>query len=573
MLNYSVCIIRMGSEKYEKKRKNRLYPSMLCIVFSAFLMLCFLKKTHDTEESYDAHNLNTLHKDNPRASIARKQLRKQDQHFHNSFSKIDIGIVGNCVKNKFKGFVKRHDRRFKNGDKYRFLIMNYGCPYEFPSTIGNIELVSHRTRLNFSRASNINELSSFADKNRIFAVVDIDMQIDDVFLEHARDYVMPYKAYFPIVWSTYSQTSISTIRNILKTKILKFSNYAGTWREWGYGMFAIHMSDFVRFKLDERFKGWGGEDNDFFKRVSEDKRMHIVRERERGLVHYWHPKVCKNVEKHEMKACLGSKATYTSSNLGWMLMHEKRVHHDKILIAIPTCLKYIQRIETILETWAKDIPNHIELLFFIAKSEIVEAQKMLPDVEFIAGNISASEYPPVRRNIKMLEKLYAEKNFDWVLKVDDDSYVNIGNLQTLTYSFRTSSHAFLGSRGYGRLLDRDFLDLKKPFCMGGPGYLLRKSTLARVIPEFPTCLRDAENDIHKYNVWHSDVVISKCVTKVTKLGCWESDDESLIQYSNNLFKQHYTSAKPVYNTVTYHPLKTRDAMVQYHNSIINNIHK
>jgi hypothetical protein len=566
----------MGSDKYQKKRKRpNIY--MLCIVFSAFLILYFLKNTHDTEEPYDTHNLNTPHKDNPRASITRKQLRNQRKN--HSFSnrkqiknQIDIGIAAACVPRRFDSFVQNVNINKEYKHMVRFVAIKFNCKnkkdIKFPNTIKGMKLDVYSSSKEFSRSTIRNELMQYVRQDSIYLSLDVDITIRNSAIDNILKVVRNGFVYFPIVWSMFSPKSIHEIESRDMWKMWTYSTYEGIWRKWGYGIYAITSEDIKYVNFDEHFIGWGGEDDNFFKTVQRNEHLKIVRFQDKGLIHRWHPKVCKKAEKHEMKACLGSKATYTSSNLGWMLMHEKRVHHDKILITIPTCLKYIQRLETILETWAKDIPNHIELLFFIAKSEIEEAKKMLPNAEFIAANISASEYPPVRRNIKMLETVYAEKNFDWILKVDDDSYVNIGNLQTLTYSFRTSSHAFLGSRGYGRPLDRYFLDLKKPFCMGGPGYLLRNSTLARVIPEFPNCLRDAENHTHKDKVWHSDVVISKCVTKVTKLGCWESDDESLIQYSNNVFKQHYMSAEPVYDTVTYHPLKTRDAMVQYHKSIL-----
>ena len=395
------------------------------------------------------------------------------------------------------------------------------------------------------------------------------MQMDDIFLQHVHDYVMPYKVYFPIVWSTYSPKSNSIISDLLHKDIWKFSNYAGTWRIYGYGMFAIHMNDFVRFKMSEKFEGWGGEDNDFFKRVTTDKRMSIVRKNEKGLIHLWHEKDCSHLvtDRSKLRACLGSIATYTSSNLGWMLMYEKRVQHDKILIVTPICLKYLDRVISILKTWGKNLPKNIQLAFFVTKSEFDEAKRILPDANFMVGDVDASEYPPVRKNVKMFETAYAEKDFDWILKVDDDTYVNIENLQTLVYSVRSSTRAFLGSRGYGRPSDKKFLDLEKPFCMGGPGYLLSKSTLAQVIPHFPECINETEKSQFKYKLWHSDVVISKCITKVTKLGCWESNGQSLLKYDLNMFKQHYTGYDPVYFSVTYHPLKSMEDMIEYHNHV------
>ena len=165
----------------------------------------------------------------------------------------------------------------------------------------------------------------------------------------------------------------------------------------------------------------------------------------------------------------------------------------------------------------------------------------------------------------MLQMVLEQETFGWLMKVDDDTYVNIDNLQTLTYSFRSSTNAFLGGRGNGRPKDRPFIKLKKPMCMGGPGYLLRRQTLSKVVPNLDNCVKDAtvNASITKY-LWHSDVIISKCIQKYTQLGCWESDANSLISYNAGIFKNHYKGAIPKYFTVTYHPLKTESEMVEYH---------
>jgi predicted glycosyltransferase involved in capsule biosynthesis len=56
-------------------------------------------------------------------------------------------------------------------------------------------------------------------------------------------------------------------------------------------MYVIAGSDANRLFLDETFSGWGGEDNDFYDRVS--KKLNIIRHHENGLTHVWHGKDCK----------------------------------------------------------------------------------------------------------------------------------------------------------------------------------------------------------------------------------------------------------------------------------------
>ena len=71
--------------------------------------------------------------------------------------------------------------------------------------------------------------------------------------------------------------------------IPKYSEHRGLWRDFGYGMYAISGADAPNTLMSEKFQGWGGEDNDFFKRVKKQRRprMKIVREKEYDLVHIW----------------------------------------------------------------------------------------------------------------------------------------------------------------------------------------------------------------------------------------------------------------------------------------------
>ncbi|MDA7838719.1 galactosyltransferase-related protein [bacterium] len=443
-----------------------------------------------------------------------------------------------------------------------------------PTQIGNIQLNVVKTTSRYTRSSNINEMANLVSEKNIFAVVDIDMEINHGFIMNIRRYVIPSTVYFPIIWSLYSPESIDIIRKTLAVQMWTFSNYVGIWRVWGYGMFAMHMSDFVKFKMDTRFKGWGGEDNDFFTRVNTNKDIHIIREKEPGLIHHYHAKDCAKLVKTPAKfrACIGSRATYSSSNIGWMLLHDLAKHDTMIYIVIPTSIYTEHRIQNILDTWHLNLPKNMKVYFFAAKSSCDYLKKQYSPANFICARVNDTEYPPVSRNVKMLEKVYElNEQFDWLFKVDDDTYVNTDNLQTLVYAFRHAKHAFLGSRGHGRLEDKEYLELSKPYCMGGPGYLLKRSTFNKVVNKLHGCVEKTRLHPNKEYLWHSDIVISKCIHKHTGFGCWdyESSQSVLFKYHLNIFKQHYTNSPPVYDTVTYHPLKTRDEMMHYHAHVLN----
>lgn len=64
----------------------------------------------------------------------------------------------------------------------------------------------------------------------------------------------------------------------------------GEWMQWGgKGLVACKKSDFKQIGgLNESFVTWGQEDDEFWERCYKNGNW-IVRNRERGLLHHWHP--------------------------------------------------------------------------------------------------------------------------------------------------------------------------------------------------------------------------------------------------------------------------------------------
>lgn len=565
-----ICIMDYDNSKTRRKKCKLCRTDMFIICCVFICGMCFILLRVIDLPNGNPSNTERIPIDNQsnteRIPDTHQHLRKSLNH---TDYKIDIGIVAACVPDRLSRFFNEFKISPKWKNKLRLIIVRYTCDniVKYPSDVSGVTLDVYRTTQTFSRSSNINEIAKHVNSNSILVIIDVDMVVKDSFLENVEKYVVPNQVYFPIVWSKYSPKSIDIISETLQSKIWPFTSYEGIWRKWGYGMFAMHYDNLERFKMDEKFTGWGGEDNDLHRRVEKASDITIIRKNERGLVHEWHPKVCKDevTDLQQQRACLGSKATYNAAPMGWMLMHDKRVEHDKIVIIVPVCLKYSHRMENILSTWGNSLPGHIKLIFFASKTISSQMKNRYPNQNFIFGDVEDNEYPPVERNAKMLRMVFQQETFGWLMKADDDTYVNIENLQTLAYSFRSSTNAFLGARGYGRPKDQPFLTLKKPYCMGGPGYLIRRQTLSKIVPKLDICIKDTTVNANatKY-LWHSDVIISKCIEKYTQLGCWESDANSLISYNADIFKQHYKDAIPKYFTVAYHPLKTESEMVEYH---------
>lgn len=220
-----------------------------------------------------------------------------------------------------------------------------------------------------------------------------------------------------------------------------------------------------------------------------------------------------------------------------------------------------------------------QVKFFVSGAVFQQAQHLVASygiegATFVAMDAEDTEYPPVRRNLAMLMEAAAMmEQYTWLLKVDDDTYVDTTRLQRLlTRELKniSSEPHFLGARGFGREKDVPFLDLPESgtgFCMGGPGYLLTKKAMMLVMPHLHSCGDYFSKHEHRDYLWHSDVVISKCVTKWTGLGCWDSGVAKSKPYSQgSVFRQYYPSSTNVvrYDSVTFHPLKTKEGMISYH---------
>ena len=147
----------------------------------------------------------------------------------------------------------------------------------------------------FSRAGAMNLLHKHACQKDycVFTRLDVDMEVGPGYLRNALAYVAPKKSmYFPIVWSEYRPSAVALVE-AFRGPLPKYSEQKGLWRDFGYGMYALSGVDVLSYMMNEtKFQGWGGEDNDFYKRAS-SRGMVIVRLREHHLVHRWHPKICR----------------------------------------------------------------------------------------------------------------------------------------------------------------------------------------------------------------------------------------------------------------------------------------
>jgi len=89
-----------------------------------------------------------------------------------------------------------------------------------------------------------------------------------------------------------------------------------------------------------------------------------------------------------------------------------------------------------------------------------------------------------------------------------------GRLERLLRSVDSRKPQFIGQAGRGNQEEFGLLSLEydENFCMGGPGVLLSRETLARVAPHVKTCLRNMYTT-------HEDVELGRCVQKFAGIPC------------------------------------------------------
>ena len=100
------------------------------------------------------------------------------------------------------------------------------------------------------------------------------------------------------------------------------------------------------------------------------------------------------------------------------------------------------------------------------------------------------------------------------MRVDDDVYIKHEKLAKLLNSLNSSIPQFVGQAGLGNKDEFGLLslDYDENFCMGGPGILMSRETLMRVVPHISYCLKNLYST-------HEDVEIGRCVRKFANISC------------------------------------------------------
>ncbi|CAB3386551.1 Hypothetical predicted protein [Cloeon dipterum] len=230
-----------------------------------------------------------------------------------------------------------------------------------------------------------------------------------------------------------------------------------------------------------------------------------------------------------------------------------------LFVGVMTAQKYLDtRAKAVYDTWGRELPGR--MAFF--SSGTSETNLSIPLVALPGVDDS---YPPQKKSFLMLKYMHEHfgEHFEWFLRADDDVYVRPDRLETFLRSIDSRKPQFIGQAGRGSQEEFGLLSLEydENFCMGGPGVLMSRATLAKVAPHVSYCLRNLYTT-------HEDVELGRCVQKFAGIPCTWSYEMQTILYHNSSGSQAFTGRlkyKEVHRAITLHPVKQHKHLYRVHN--------
>lgn len=180
-----------------------------------------------------------------------------------------------------------------------------------------------------------------------------------------------------------------------------------------------------------------------------------------------------------------------------------------LFVGVMTANRFLAtRATAVHGTWARRVPGRV--VFY--SSETSDASDLplvrLPTVD--------DSYPPQKKSFLMLQHMWDNYGdaYEWFMRADDDVYVRPDRLAALLRSVDSRKPVFIGQAGRGKQEEFGLLSLEydENFCMGGPGVIMSRETLARVVPHIKHCLKNLFTT-------HEDVELGRCVQKYAGVSC------------------------------------------------------
>ncbi len=190
--------------------------------------------------------------------------------------------------------------------------------------------------------------------------------------------------------------------------------------------------------------------------------------------------------------------------------------NNLLFIGVMTAAKYLDtRTTAVNQTWASDIPGHIEFFVSFDKSTSLEDKSKQMPIRVLHG-VKDNEYPPQKKIMAMLKYMYENyiDKYQWFMRADDDVYIRTDKLQRFLRSLDSSADVVVGQGGIGKSEEVNKLGLKENecYCLGGPGVIMSRSVLKKIAPNMERCLHETASN-------HEDVELGRCIRKYAGVSC------------------------------------------------------
>ncbi|KAM9711236.1 chondroitin sulfate synthase 1 isoform 1-T1 [Dama dama] len=235
-----------------------------------------------------------------------------------------------------------------------------------------------------------------------------------------------------------------------------------------------------------------------------------------------------------------------------------------LFVGVMTAQKYLQtRAVAAFRTWSKTIPGKVE--FF--SSEGSDTSISIPVVPLRGVDDS---YPPQKKSFMMLKYMhdhYLDK-YEWFMRADDDVYIKGDRLESFLRSLNSSEPLFLGQTGLGTTEEMGKLALEpgENFCMGGPGVIMSREVLRRMVPHIGKCLREMYTT-------HEDVEVGRCVRRFAGVQCvWSYEMQQLFYENYEQNKKGYIRDlhnSKIHRAITLHPNKNPPYQYRLHSYMLS----
>ncbi|XP_035691293.1 chondroitin sulfate synthase 1-like [Branchiostoma floridae] len=264
------------------------------------------------------------------------------------------------------------------------------------------------------------------------------------------------------------------------------------------------------------------------------------------------------------------EGTDTRENEVQDFQREKRARVDQrkgnhVYVGVMTAEKYLNtRAVAAFETWVRSIRGRVE--FFTGGHAGNRHGGVVPTV-FLRGVTDV--YPPQKKSFLMLKYMHDHylDEYEWFVRADDDVYIQGGKLEQFLRGVNSSQPLYIGQPGFGKQGEFGQLGFAadENFCMGGPGMIMSRETLRRVVPNISWCLKNL------YSA-HEDVEVGRCIGRFAQVSCtWSYEAKDIFYHDKTDNVEGFMKTmgmSKLRKAITLHPNKNPSHQYRLHKNLL-----